>query len=149
MPCGEFWVGGGPRVDCKVAACAAHLSGRQIAGAEAFTAGRGNWLDDPWSLKTLGDRAFCLGVNQYYFHRYAHQPWMNFAPGMTFGPYGINFERTSTWWRPGKAWVDYLTRCQSLLQQGRFVADALVMLDEGAPSYGGWRQELAIPLPAF
>ncbi len=148
MPCGEFWVGGGPRVDCKVAASAAHLSGRQIAGAEAFTAGRGQWLDDPWSLKTLGDRAFCLGVNQYYFHRYAHQPWMHLVPGMTFGPYGINFERTSTWWRPGKAWVDYLTRCQSLLQQGRFVADALVMLDEGAPSYGGWKQELAIPLPA-
>lgn len=148
MPCGEFWVGGGPRVDCKVAASAAHLSGRQIAGAEAFTAGRGQWLDDPWSLKTLGDRAFCLGVNQYYFHRYAHQPWMRLVPGMTFGPYGINFERTSTWWRPGKAWVEYLTRCQSLLQQGRFVADALVMLDEGAPSYGGWKHELAVPLPA-
>ena len=148
MPCGEFWVGGGPRVDCKVAASAAHLSGRQIAGAEAFTAGRGGWADDPWSLKTLGDRAFCLGVNQYYFHRYAHQPWTNLEPGMTFGPYGINFERTNTWWQPGKAWVEYLTRCQSLLQQGRFVADALVMLDEGAPSYGGWREELAIPLPA-
>jgi hypothetical protein len=148
MPCGEFWVGGGPRVDCKVAASAAHLSGRQIAGAEAFTAGKGNWLDSPWSLKTLGDLAFTLGVNQYYFHRYAHQPWLNLAPGMSFGPYGINFDRTSTWWSPGKAWVEYLTRCQSLLQQGRFVADALVMLDEGAPSYGGWRQELAIPLPA-
>ena len=148
MPCGEFWVGGGPRVDCKVAASAAHLSGRQIAGAEAFTAAKGNWLDTPWSLKTLGDLAFCLGVNQYYFHRYAHQPWLNLAPGMSFGPYGINFDRTSTWWSQGKAWVTYLTRCQSLLQHGRFVADALVMLDEGAPSYGGWRQELAIPLPA-
>jgi hypothetical protein len=148
MPCGEFWVGGGPRVDCKVAATAAHLSGRQIAGAESFTAGRGQWLDDPWSLKTLGDRAFCLGVNQYYFHRYAHQPWTNLVPGMTFGPYGINFERTSTWWKPGKAWVEYLTRCQAVLQLGRFVADAFVVLDEGAPAYGGWRHELAIPLPA-
>lgn len=148
MPCGEFWVGGGPRVDCKVAASAAHLSGRQIAGAESFTAGRGQWLEDPWSLKTLGDRAFCLGVNQYYFHRYAHQPWMNLVPGMTFGPYGINFDRTNTWWRQGKAWVEYLTRCQALLQQGRFVADALVTIDEGAPSYGVWREELAIALPA-
>jgi hypothetical protein len=147
MPCGEFWVGGGPRVDCKVAASAAHLSGRQITGAEAFTAGRGHWLNDPWSLKTLGDRAFCLGINQYYFHRYAHQPWMNLVPGMTFGPYGINFERTTTWWQQGRAWIEYLTRCQSLLQQGRFVADVLVMLDEGVPSYGGWRHELAIPLP--
>lgn len=148
MPCGEFWVNGGPRVDCKVAASAAHLSGRQIAGAEAFTSGRGTWADDPWSLKTLGDRAFCLGINQYYFHRYAHQPWEKLTPGMTFGPYGINFERTNTWWQPGKAWIEYLTRCQSLLQQGRFVADALVMLDEGAPSYGGWREDLSIPLPA-
>jgi len=147
MPCGEFWVGQGPRVDCKVAASAAHLSGRQIAGAEAFTSGSGNWTDDPWTLKTLGDRAFCLGTNQYYIHRYAHQPWLNLAPGMTFGQYGINFERTNTWWKPGRAWVQYLTRCQSLLQQGHFVADASVMLDEGAPSYGGWRDELAIPLP--
>ena len=54
MPCGEFWVGGGPRVDCKVAASAAHLSGRQIAGAEAFTAGRGNWLDDPVEPQDAG-----------------------------------------------------------------------------------------------
>lgn len=148
MPCGEFWTGTGPRVDCKVAAGAAHLSGRQIVGAEAYTAIRGHWNDDPWSLKKLGDRAFCLGVNQYYFHRYAHQPWLHFAPGMTFGPYGINFERTNTWWSPGKAWIEYLTRCQALLQAGRCVADVLVMLDEGAPSYGGWRNELAIPLPA-
>ena len=112
-----------------MAASAAHLSGRQIAGAEAFTAGRGNWLDDPWRLKTLGDRVFCLGVNQYYFHRYAHQPWLHLEPGMSFGPYGINFERTNTWWKQGRAWIEYLTRCQSLLQQGRFVADVLVMLD--------------------
>lgn len=148
VPSGEFWVGGGPRLDCKVAASAAHLSGRQIAGAEAFTKDLGDWTDYPWSLKTLGDRAFCLGVNQYYFHRYTHQPWMNLAPGMTFGPWGINLERTNTWWKPGRAWMEYITRCQSLLRQGRFVADALVMLDEGAPSQCGWRDQLTIPLPA-
>ncbi|TSA37436.1 MAG: hypothetical protein D4R65_00760, partial [Verrucomicrobiaceae bacterium] len=148
VPCGEFWVGGGPRVDCKVAASAAHLSGRQIAGAEAFTKELGDWTDCPWNLKTLGDQAFCLGVNQYYFHRYTHQPWIHLAPGMTFGPWGINLERTNTWWKPGRAWMEYITRCQSLLRQGRFVADAIVMLDEGAPSSGGWRDQLPIPLPA-
>ena len=52
---------------------------------------------------------------------------------------GLTAERErlrSLWGAPGLTDADL-----------RFVADALVMLDEGAPSYGGWRHELAIPLP--
>jgi len=68
--------GGGPRVDCKVAQ-RRHLSGGQIAARRRLRRARQLGGTDPWSLKTLGDRAFCLGVNQYYFHRYAHQPCCN------------------------------------------------------------------------
>lgn len=148
IPMGEFWVGGGPRVDCRTAASAAHLHGRTIVAAESYTKGKGNWEDDPFSMKALGDLAFCLGINRFVFHRYAHQPWLHVKPGMTMGPYGINLDRGNTWWEPGAAWMAYITRSQYLLQQGRFVADVVHLIGEGAPSYLGWREELHPTLPA-
>jgi hypothetical protein len=58
------------------------------------------------------------------FHRFPHQPWLDRTPGMTMGQWGTNFERTNTWREPAKAWITYISRCEFLLQQGRFVADA-------------------------
>src|ERR1051325_7862078 len=52
---------------------------------------------------------------------------------MTMGPWGIHFERTNTWWKPGRAWLTYLSRCQYMLQQGLFVADLLYYTSEDAP----------------
>ncbi len=148
IPMGEFWVGGGPRIDCRTAASAAHLHGKSVVAAESFTKGKGDWSDDPWSLKPLGDLAFTLGINRFVFHRYAHQPWMNLKPGMIMGPYGINLDRNNTWWEPGAAWMTYITRCQYLLQQGRFVADVVHLIGEGAPSALRWREDLHPALPA-
>jgi hypothetical protein len=37
------------------------------------------------------------------------------------GQWGIHLGRYQTWWKPGKAWLAYLWRCQSLLQRGGFV----------------------------
>ena len=120
----------------KLASSIAHIYGKTIVGAESFTAADdgSRWMDDPYALKTLGDLMFCQGLNRYTFHRYAMQPWMNRFPGMTMGPYGLNFERTITWWGQGKAWIDYITRCEYLLQQGRAVADVAYFAGEGAPS---------------
>jgi hypothetical protein len=136
VPMGEFWVGWqDDGSDPKEAASAAHIYAKTIAAAESFTATPENagWKNDPYSLKIQGDREFCVGINRYVFHRYAHQPWMDRAPGMTMGPWGINFERTNTWWEPAKAWISYITRCEYLLQQGLFVADLAYMYPEGAP----------------
>jgi hypothetical protein len=139
IPMGEFWVNY-PRDknidDPKEAACAAHLYGQNIASAESFTsvAETAAWKNDPYSLKALGDQAFCLGVNQFVFHRYTHQPWLDRKPGMSMGPWGINFERTNTWWDQGSAWMDYITRCQYLLQQGVFRADLCYFYGEGVPA---------------
>lgn len=52
---------------------------------------------------------------------------------MTMGPWGIHYERTQTWWDMSKAWIAYLTRCQSLLQQGLFVADVCFLKPEASP----------------
>ncbi|MCF7864629.1 MAG: hypothetical protein K9L89_07560, partial [Kiritimatiellales bacterium] len=146
---GEFWMPGNVREDCKVAATVAHIYGRPIAAAESFTSGNGGFRDDPFALKALGDQAFCTGINRYIIHRYCMQPFNNVEPGMTFGPYGINFDRTQTWWENGgKAWVEYVTRCQSLLQSGRFVADVIHYIGDDAPNFLGHREDLWNPVPA-
>jgi alpha-L-rhamnosidase len=138
IPMGEFWVHqkGDENVDDpKEAATAAHIYGGNIAATESFTSlpVTAAWTNDPYSLKMEGDKEFCLGVNRFVFHRYAHQPWLDRSPGMSMGPWGINFERTNTWWTQGSAWISYLSRCEDLLQRGRFVADLCYFYGEGAP----------------
>ena len=46
----------------------------------------------------------------------------------------MHLDRTQTWWPLAGAWFGYQTRCQSLLQRGTFVADALFVASEAAPS---------------
>ena len=82
-------------------------------------------------MKTTGDRAFCLGVNQLILHMSAHQPWSDVRPGMTMGPWGTHLGRTQTWWEQSPVWFAYLTRCQYLLQAGQFVGD-ICFLEAGA-----------------
>ena len=133
---GEFWSGSQGHSSVKLAASIAHIYGKSIVAAESFTAfpDAGRWQNDPWSLKTLGDLMYCQGLNRYVFHRYAMQPWTNTFPGMTMGQWGFHFERTVTWWNQGKPWIDYISRCEFLLQQGRAVADAAYFTGESAPS---------------
>ncbi len=136
VPMGEFWLGGTRIETCRAMASAAHTYGKTICAAEAFTAGRGwdKWRNHPSSLKALGNRMFCEGVNRFVFHRYAHQPWLDRSPGMTMGPFGVNYERTETWWEQTRPWHEYLARCNYLLQQGLFVADICYLQTEGAPN---------------
>ena len=133
-PMCEFWIGGGAFETCKEMASAAHTYGKRILGAESFTADdRERWLQHPGIIKALGDRAFCEGVNRFVFHRYAMQPWLNYKPGMTMGPWGLHYERTETWWEQSRPWHEYLSRCQYLLRQGLFIADICYLQPEGSP----------------
>jgi len=134
-PMGEFWSGFGRHYNITEMASAAHTYGKPIVGAEVFTSGPNErWLSHPGALKSRADWAMCEGVNRFVFHRWAVQPWLkNVAPGMMMGPYGLQYERTQTWWEFSKAWHDYLTRCQHLLRQGLFVADIAYLTPEGSP----------------
>jgi hypothetical protein len=134
-PMAEFWSwGNSTAYSCTEMASAAHVYGRRILGAEAFTATDGErWLHHPASIKALGDWAFCEGINRFVFHRYALQPWRDYAPGMSMGPWGLHYERTQTWWEQSTAWHEYLARCQFLLRQGLFVADICFLEPEGSP----------------
>jgi hypothetical protein len=135
-PMGEFWAYAPFKHDwsCLDMASAAHTYGKPIISGEAFTSvGSEKWLGHPGNIKYIGDWAFCEGINRIVFHRYAAQPWNNVAPGMAMGPWGLHYERTQTWWEQSKAWHQYLARCQSLLQQGNYVADIAYLAPEGAP----------------
>lgn len=136
IPMAEFWIGGGATETTKMVSSSAHTYGKRVVGAESFTADdqHAKWLYDPYAMKALGDKMFSLGINRYIFHRYAHQPWLNLEPGMTMGPWGTNFDRTITWWDQGRAWIQYVSRCQYLLQSGRFVADVLAFEGDDGPN---------------
>ena len=137
-PMAEFWSWDkfGAAFSCTEMASAAHVYGKRILGAEAFTASDGErWQGHPARIKDLGDWAFCEGINRFVFHRYALQPWTNpdRAPGISMGPWGLHYERTQTWWEQSRPWHEYLARCQYLLQQGLFVADLCFLAPEMSP----------------
>ena len=141
LPVTEFWCESsvGREKQVFAPASAGHLYGRPVIGAEAFTSGSLLWQQYPGSLKTLGDFIYASGVNRFIFHRFAHQPWTDerIKPGMTLGGNGLHFDRSNTWWDPAHAWIEYLTRCQYLLQHGLYAADALYLMAEGERFSGG------------
>jgi hypothetical protein len=103
----------------------AHVNGKKIVAAEAFT-GQPQYAfqTDLAALKISGDHAFSEGVNLFVLHASAHQPWPQVKPGMTMGWWGTQFGPSQTWWDHGAAqWIQYVTRCQTILQKGLFVGD--------------------------
>ena len=131
----EFWTNEGRYAPFEVDPTIAALrkSGQNIVEAEAFTGlpGDSRWTETPAWLKPIGDAAYCAGINRFILHRFAQQPWdEKYKPGATMGCWGTHFDRTQTWWEPGKALVQYWQRCQALLQWGQiapldFSADGL------------------------
>ncbi len=114
-----------------------HLTGQRIIGAEAFTSGppEEKWNSHPYSLKALGDFIWTTGVNRFVIHVSAQQPLIgeHLKPGLTCGVNGIHFDRGNTWFQQGRAWIEYLTRSQALLQQGQHVADVLYFQGDDSP----------------
>ncbi len=132
-PMGEFWWTGYYDGILTEMASAAHVYGKPVCGAEAFTSGdTEKWLAWPGNIKAMGDRAFCAGINRFVVHRYALQPWADRKPGMSMGPWGLHYERTQTWWDQSAAWHEYVARCQYMLSSGLPVVDVLCLEPEGA-----------------
>lgn len=136
IPMGEFWFRSPTHDkpnDILDAVSGAHLYGKRIVAAEAFTEVDITWDEHPGMLKPLQDFEYANGINRLVFHVNVHNPWMNRTPGMTLDQYGLYFQRDQTWWRPGKAWMDYTVRCQALLQQGLPVVDLAVFTGDDFP----------------
>ena len=136
---GEYWqrpiYSGLPMGDLlEGMASAAHVYGKPIVGAEAFTARWGDFLDHPENLKPLVDWAFSTGVNRLYLTEWVMQPWPDVVPGVSFLDLGTVFAAGQTWWPHSDSWHTYISRAQHMLRQGRFVADICFMMPEGAPA---------------
>jgi hypothetical protein len=152
IPMGEFWFRSPTHDkpnDMLDAISGGHIYGKNIIQAEAFTELRLFWDEHPGMLKPLADLNFALGINRYVFHVDAHNPWLNRKPGMTLDGIGMFFNRDQTWWKPGKAWFDYIQRCQALLQLGRPVADIAVFTGEETPRRALLPERLVSSLPGI
>ncbi len=128
-PTVEFWTHKGQYSPASLdpVVMSAHRLGDQLIAAESFTSSpkEARWMAHPAWLKPIGDAAFCAGVNRINVHHFVQQPWdEKYQPGNVMGQWGIHLGRYQTWWKQGKAWLNYLWRCQSLLQRGQFVEDS-------------------------
>ncbi len=147
IPAGEFWCHykmpeGGmnsnkfSRLNLKQTASAAHIYGRKEAQAEAFTQmeqDRTHWSLGPFDLKPYANDAFCEGINRFMLHQATCQPPEDGKPGYEFCA-GQHFTPNITWWEQSDEFFSYLSRCQYLLQEGKFVGDVCFYIGEQPPS---------------
>ena len=136
QPMGEFWLNSPTHDkpnDMLDAISGGHVYGKNVIQAEGFTELRGVWDETPAMVKPLLDRNFALGINRLFFHVNTHNPWLDKKPGMTLDGIGLFFQRDQTWFPEAKGFVDYITRCQTLLQMGKPVVDIAVYTGEEMP----------------
>jgi hypothetical protein len=152
LPMGEFWNNSPTHDkpnDMLDAISAAHVYGKNIVQAESFTTVRMNWNEYPGNLKALGDRNFALGINKMVLHVFSHNPFMDKKPGVTLDGVGLYYQRDQIWFKQSKAWIDYMSRCQALLQQGKPVVDIAVFTGEELPRRSVLPDRLVNALPGI
>ncbi len=160
IPMGEFWIRKSepngkiwyvdqyPVCDTvKQAATAAHVYGKKLCQAEAFTNMGRNWEEDPYMMKAIGDQALCAGLTRIMLCFYVHQPYLDIKPGYEWPGAGTHFDRNITWWNQIHAFTGYISRSQFLLQQGLFVADVCYYVGEDVPCYVPAKTKMKPPLP--
>lgn len=138
---GEFWArsqthrtSDTERLFVKQPASAAHIYGRRVVMAEAFTTIGPHWERDPRDLKPVFDRVACEGLNLVMWHTFDCSPDAEGVPGQAYFA-GTHLNRHTTWWRQADGFLGYLNRCQFLLQQGLPVSDVLYFYGENVPSF--------------
>ncbi len=133
VPRGEFWIKHRNMFLIKEVSSAAHIYGKKIVDAESFTTWR-RWKDSPFDMKKEVDRAICEGLNNITFHTFASTNPEDGLPGRTYHA-GYDMNPGTTWWNKSKPFMDYLSRCSYLLQQGLFVGDVCYYYGDQAPNF--------------
>ena len=148
FPQGEFWVldgclegpdarraNRGGRFFQRAAVLSARREGRRIVSLEAFTHMLRHWSVEPSTLKPLADIAFADGANRLVWHTYSCSPEKFGVPGAEYFA-GTHINRNVTWHDDAVAFINYLWRCQALLQRGEYVDDGEFV--NVATNYHGW-----------
>ena len=134
---GEFWSEGDlGDIENRAASSSAHIYGKIKVSAESFTAGFNAFARYPALFKRRGDRFFTEGINNTLLHVYIEQSQDTLLPGMT-AFFSVEFNRLNTWFFDMDIFIQYLKRCNMMLQQGQYVADAAYFIGEDAPKMIG------------
>ncbi|MDR2038047.1 MAG: glycoside hydrolase family 2 [Bacteroidales bacterium] len=140
IPMGEFWaianthrVAPHQRLYIKQGASAAHIYGKRFMQAEGPTTIGPHWERDPWMLKPTMDRVFCEGMNRFVIHTFTHSPREAGKPGNEYFA-GTHINPNVTWWKQGKAFLDWSSRNSMMLSQGLFVADVAFYYGDNVPN---------------
>ncbi|MDD4362366.1 MAG: glycosyl hydrolase, partial [Bacteroidales bacterium] len=152
LPMGEYWLDSPTHDkpnDMADAISGAHIYGKNIVQAEGFTQLRGEWNEHPRMVKILGDFNFAQGMNKLFFHVYCHHPFVGKYPGMTLDGIGLFMQRGQTWWPYAAEWINYINRCQVMLQQGVPVNDIAVFTGEELPRRALLPDRLVESLPGL
>jgi len=131
-PQGEFW-GHHPtgNYDIKESSSAAHLYGKKIASAEAYTDAK--YSQSLAELKVLADCAYAFGINEFVICASAYQPWLDKVPGSTGGGRHYCINRNNTFWDYSSPFWDFQARNAYIMRQGKSSIDLCVYLGENAP----------------
>jgi hypothetical protein len=137
---GEFWAPSPHRPKpvnrffIKQSSSVAHIYGKKYVGAESFTTIGPHWNDVLWkSQKPSMDHEFCSGLNMIFFHTFTCSPKEMGIPGQEYFA-GTHVNPQVTWWEYSDAFIDYINRCQFLVQQGKLVADVLYYYGDHVPN---------------
>lgn len=118
----------------KQASSAAHIYGKKIVAAESFTTIGPHWNDELWhDQKSSFDHEICAGLNRVYFHTFTCSPPEMGLPGQEYFA-GTHVNPQVTWWKQSGAFIDYMHRIQSVVQEGKFVADVLYYYGDHVPN---------------
>lgn len=127
----------------KQASSAAHIYGKRIIGAEAFTTIGPQWNDCIWSnQKPAFDHEICEGLNRVYFHTFTCSPASMGLPGQEYFA-GTHFNPQITWWNQAGPYIDYLARVQALAQNGESVNEILYYYGDHVPNIYPFSSPLA------
>lgn len=141
---GEFWSEGElGDIENRAASSCAHIYGKSRVYAESFTCAGAAFSRYPANMKQRCDRFFAEGINSTLLTLFISQLDDGRLPGVN-AAYGNEFNRNNTWYPQLNTFIEYLRRCNFMLQQGLNIADVAYFVGEDAPKMTG-----ASPIPRY